>query len=483
MLFPTTVFALFFIIVFSGSWLLVERRLLWKLYLLVCSYVFYGWWDWRFLFLIGACSIVNYLLGEAISRSRQKGVRRWLLVSALAFDLGVLGFFKYYKFFVMSAYAVMFRLHLPCSLPLLDIVLPVGISFFTFQAMSYVVDVYRRDIEPAGSLLDFSVYLAFFPQLVAGPIVRAKVMLPQFNEISRRERIDAGRASTLILTGLFKKVVVANFLAQAVVDPLFADPELYYGADTLLGIYAYAVQIYCDFSAYSDIAIGVALLLGFRFPLNFNAPYFASSFREFWQRWHISLSSWLRDYLYIPLGGSRRGRLMTYRNLFITFLLGGLWHGAQWKFVMWGGLHGLYLIVERIANMLFKRTGTSARFSNIYHDSSLFRMVVKLTGGFVVFNLVCLAWVYFRADDFGVAKVILRNLLQPGTHELCTISAVAMLVIGFMIQLFDGVRMQPVWNLLNNINFVLHGAIVAVILTVIMGLGPKGVAPFIYFQF
>jgi len=302
MLFPTTVFAVFFCCVFAGSWLFAKQRSLWKLWLLAASYVFYGWWNWHFLFLIASCSTVNHLLAVWMNRTVSAPRRRILLVLALIFDLGVLGFFKYYGFFVMSAYTVLLKLNLPCSLPLLDVVLPVGISFFTFQAMSYVIDVYRKEIPPANNLLDFSVYLAFFPQLVAGPIVRASVLLPQFNENVRQQNIDAGRASTLILAGLFKKIVIANYISQAIVDPVFENPAGFSAPDVILGVYGYAIQIYCDFSAYSDIAIGLALLLGFRFPINFNAPYFSTSFRGFWQRWHISLSTWLRDYLYIPNG-------------------------------------------------------------------------------------------------------------------------------------------------------------------------------------
>ncbi len=479
MLFPTTVFAVFFILVFIGSWLLVRHRTLWKIYLLLASYVFYGWWDWRFLFLIALCSIVNYGIAASLNRSENQRVRRWLLILSIVFNLSVLGFFKYYKFFVLSAYTLLLKLHLPCSLPLLDIVLPVGISFFTFQAMSYVIDVYRREIPPASSLLDFSTYLAFFPQLVAGPIVRAKVMLPQFNQISTKTKIDAGRASTLILAGLFKKVVVANYLAQAVVDPVFAEPDIFSAPDILLAVYGYAIQIYCDFSAYSDIAIGVALLLGFRFPLNFNAPYFATSFRNFWQRWHISLSTWLRDYLYIPLGGSRRGRMKTYRNLILTFLLGGLWHGAQWKFVMWGLLHGFYLVFERLFVGLF-----GANCERMGRLAKLFpTKIIKLLGAVIVFHFVCLAWIFFRAADFSDAKLMLEQLGVFEPAELWSLPVVAMLLVGFGVQWLDGDHMQPVWNWLNNRSFMLQGCVFAVILTIILGLGPKGVAPFIYFQF
>jgi alginate O-acetyltransferase complex protein AlgI len=481
MLFPTAVFAVFFLCVFAGNWLLADRRTLRKLFLLASSYVFYGWWDWRFLALIIACSLVNHAAAKGMARSGDRlGARRAILMAVLIFDLGVVGFFKYYKFFVLSAYSALHSLGLPCSLPLLDVILPVGISFFTFQAMSYVVDVYRRELEPAHSALDFSTYLAFFPQLVAGPIVRAKVLLPQITGMVDKSHIDAGRASVLILSGLFKKVVVANALAQCVVDRVFEDPAAYSAPDVLLGVYGYAIQIYCDFSAYSDIAIGVALLLGFRFPVNFNAPYFSTTFRGFWQRWHISLSTWLRDYLYIPLGGSRRGSGATYRNLMITFLLGGLWHGAQWRFVAWGALHGVYLIVERVVGMLSSsRRGMVRGVAWPGWTAGLGRLV----RGVMVFHLVCLAWVFFRAESFADGWVLLGQLGDWSSVSLWTRSTCAVVLIGFMSQFLDGTRLAPLWNWLNRQSFLLHGCIVALILTLILGLGPKGVAPFIYFQF
>ncbi len=472
MLFPTTVFAVFFLCVFTGSWLLSKQRSLWKLWLLASSYLFYGWWNWRFLFLIAGCSVVNYFLAIGITKTQSALRKRLLLVLALVFDLGVLGFFKYYGFFVMSAYTVLLK-HFPnFSLPLLDVVLPVGISFFTFQAMSYVIDVYRGEIPVAKSLLDFSTYLAFFPQLVAGPIVRASVLLPQFSENVRRHNIDAGRASTLILAGLFKKIVVANYIAQTIVDPVFEDPLAYSAPDIMLGVYGYAVQIYCDFSAYSDIAIGIALLLGFRFPINFNAPYFATSFRGFWQRWHISLSTWLRDYLYIPLGGSRCKSWRVYRNLFITFLLGGLWHGAQWRFVAWGALHGFYLAGERLLKHLVNLP-----------DNPTATRIIRFACGLLVFHLVCLAWVFFRVESFDDAWILLGRLGECRAGTLWVLPSLSLLAIGFSMQWLDGNRMEPVWDWLNRQSFLLHGALFALILTIILGLGPKGVAPFIYFQF
>jgi len=475
MLFPTTVFAVFFLFVFSGGWLLIRHRRLWALFMLAASYVFYGWWNWRFLGLIVFCTLVNHAAALLLARFPGRVSRGWVLAVAVAVNLGVLGFFKYYRFFVLSAYALCGHLGISCSLPLLEIVLPVGISFFTFQAMSYVIDVYRREIPPAESVLDFATYLAFFPQLVAGPIVRASVFLPQIRRPENSGFVDTGRAATLILTGLFKKVVLANLLAGRLVDPVFGYPEDYGAVDVLLGVYGYAAQIYCDFSAYSDIAIGVALLLGIRFPANFNAPYFATSFREFWQRWHISLSTWLRDYLYIPLGGSRGGRWCTPRNLLLTFLLGGLWHGAQWRFVAWGALHGVYLVVERaLAGWLPVRVAPRGRLA---------ARALHLGAVLLVFHGVCLSWFFFRAETFADAWMLIGNLGTWKPPVLPGVGTLVLLAAGFAVQLTDGDRLEPVWHWFNRRSFLLQGLIAAFIITLVLGLGPQGVAPFIYFQF
>lgn len=474
MLFPTSVFAVFFLVVFYVYWLLRARNLPWHWFLLAASYVFYGWWDWRFLFLIIASSICNHGFAVRMERSSTKSVRKTLLILSLVFNLGLLGFFKYYSFFVHSAFSVFGIFDIVPPLPLLEIVLPVGISFFTFQALSYVVDVYRREIPPAPSLLSFSVYLAFFPQLVAGPIVRADIFLPQLGEEKSYCPLEMTRAGFLILGGLFKKIVLANTLSSYLADPVFADPEWYGGIDTLLGIYGYALQIYCDFSAYSDIAIGVALLLGFRFPDNFRAPYFAMRFQDFWRRWHISLSTWLRDYLYIPLGGSRKGRMRTSCNLMTTFLLGGLWHGASWRFVVWGALHGFYLSVERF---LLWAIPLSFRESRA-------RYILRPIAWLIVFHGVCLSWFFFRADTFADAWIMIGKLGDWQTpSELLGYQVVSALVVGFAVQLLDGGRLAPLVKKVERLHPIAQGALAAVILTLILGLGPQGVAPFIYFQF
>lgn len=482
MLFPTFAFAVFFLVVFTLHWTLVARARVWKPFMLAASYFFYGYWDWRFLGLILACTITTHAAALLIDRCVSASRRRLLLILALVFNLGVLGFFKYYGFFAVSLYQLCGKMNIPCSLPLLDIVLPVGISFFTFQALSYVVDVYRRVMPPARSCVDFAVYLAFFPQLVAGPIVRAKDLLPQVAEPAALRPLDTGRAVCLILGGLFKKTVIANTLSSVIVDRVFAHPAEYGAPDILLAIYGYAIQIYCDFSAYSDIAIGLGLLLGFRIMLNFNAPYFATSLRDFWQRWHISLSSFIRDYLYIPLGGSKGSALMVYRNLIVSFLLAGLWHGASWRFLFWGLLHGVYRSLERLVEFLIARRAPR-RAAAENKQPTRFRTRLRLfLQGVLIFHFVCLTWFFFRADTFHDALTLISRL-KYWTAPTAPVMIAGVMVIGFLTQLLDGWRMQPVWSAFDRLHPAAQGVLAAAILTFILALGPTGVAPFIYFQF
>jgi D-alanyl-lipoteichoic acid acyltransferase DltB (MBOAT superfamily) len=490
MLFPTTVFALFFAIVFSLHWGLVRFPLVRKIVLLGASLFFYGYWSWKFALMLLASALLNHGAAVWIDASGDQRGRQRVMALAVAANLLVLAVFKYAGFFFT-------RLAVPLAIPLCakfgtteqlihlqevvlpfleKIVLPVGISFYTFQALSYVLDVYWRKTPVAACALDFANYLAFFPQLVAGPIVRASDLLPQMRVFPALSlRIDTGRAATLILGGLFKKMVIANWLAERLADPVFAMPESYSGLDTLLGVYAYAVQIYCDFSAYSDIAIGTALLLGFHFPINFYAPYFAVTLQDFWHRWHISLSSWLRDYLYIPLGGSRSGPGRTQVNVLLTFLLGGLWHGAGWTFVLWGAYHGAYLSLER-----WVRHGLGLPEK----PSGATPPVLALCGRIWVFHVACFAWILFRAQSVTVVGDILRGLTSwTGSSSLISLQAVLVLTVGFLMQAMDGERPRRVWDTVNRWPLCVQGGVAALLLTLILGAGPAGVAPFIYFQF
>jgi D-alanyl-lipoteichoic acid acyltransferase DltB (MBOAT superfamily) len=470
MLFPTSGFLLFFLVVAAAMLLLETRFAAKKAVLVLASYYFYAQWDWRFCFLLAFSSILSYLAGRLIGATANPDRRRLVLAIAVALHLGLLGAFKYLDFFVLSANQLARLLGLEHELPFIEILLPVGISFFTFHGISYVTDVYRGDVAVCRNPLDMALYMSFFPQLVAGPIVRAAYFLPQLARPSA-EPIPIAPVLLLILGGLFKKVVIANYLATGLVDPVFAAPTSYGAPDLLLAVYGYAVQIYCDFSAYSDMAIALAALLGFRFPANFNQPYRAERLREFWQRWHISLSTWLRDYLYKPLGGNRHGRLKTYRNLMITMLLGGIWHGAGWKFVAWGALHGGGLAFER---MLEPWLGRHAQ-----------RPAARVLATAIVFHFVCLGWIFFRAEDFAVARLYIAGLGSGWSDGLQQAGPfmVALTLIGMVGQFTSAALFERAAAALGWMPSWAIGATAGILVAAINALGPEGVAPFIYFRF
>ncbi len=356
--------------------------------LVVClagSYIFYGWWDLRFLALILFSTLVDYWLGRSIYHCNVDSRRRFYLYLSLLANLGLLFLFKYFNFFSDELSSAFQSIGIQLSQPTLRFVLPVGISFYTFQTLSYTIDIFRRQLKPTDSLLKFSVFVAFFPQLVAGPIVRASDFLPQLDRDRKVVYRDLIVGTALITAGFFKKCVIADSLAP-LVDITFDFPHTRTSISALLGVVFYAFQIYGDFAGYTDIAIGLARVMGYRFPANFRRPYLATGFSDFWQRWHISLSTWLRDYLYIPLGGNRYGSLATYRNLFLTMLIGGLWHGAAWTFVFWGALHGIYLMAERLMAKRLPKLRT-ARLSRISRRIGLTQLFV--------FSLVCFAWIFF----------------------------------------------------------------------------------------
>jgi alginate O-acetyltransferase complex protein AlgI len=474
-LFPTATFAVFFLIVLPVSWSLMRRQRAWQAWILAGSYVFYAWWDWRFVFLLGGSTVVNHVLAVAIHRSRGLRARKLLLAAAVTFDLGLLAYFKYAGFFVSSAVNALGRLGIGDAGWLVDVTLPVGISFYTFMAISYVVDTYRGELVPA-SFARFAVFQAFFPHLVAGPIVRASELLPQLERPRDPRRVDTGRAFLLILSGLFLKVVIANHVATAIVDDVFAAPGSYSSLEVLVAIYGYAVQIFADFCGYTNIAIGLALLLGFRFPQNFASPYTAVSLQDFWRRWHMTLSRWLRDYLYIPLGGSRKGRLLTYRNLMATMLLGGLWHGAAWTFVVWGGIHGAGLAVER-----FARDRRAARGLPVRPDTALRRWV----GRVVTFHVVCFAWIFFRASSFERAGEVIEQLFTAWGRPspLVTTSVVLAILVGIGGQFVRPNALAALVRGFERMPAAAQAASLAIGLMVIDTLGPQGVAPFIYFRF
>ncbi len=396
MQFTTFTFLIFFIAVVA-AYAATQRLFLRNGLLLVASYVFYGWWDWRFLLLIALSTVVDFVAAGRIHRASADSVRRaWLTLSCVT-NLGALGLFKYYGFFATSLSELFNSMGYQLDVFTLNVILPVGISFYTFQTLSYTIDVYRREMEPERQFLVFAVFVAFFPQLVAGPIERGRTMLPQFRRIQPVTIDGFIRGISYVLMGLFAKLVLADN-AAAIANQAFSSGSHNLG-NTLTGTYAFAIQIYGDFAGYSSIAIGLGAMLGFKISPNFCQPYLATSFREFWQRWHISLSSWLRDYLYIPLGGNRGGSWATYRNLMLTMILGGLWHGAAWTFVIWGVLHGGYLAVERA----FGGSGESPK-----------TRWGRTLASILVFHAVCLAWIFFRAASFGQAFAMLGGLLRPG---------------------------------------------------------------------
>ncbi|MEM9465726.1 MAG: MBOAT family protein [Actinomycetota bacterium] len=507
MLFPTFTFAAFFAVVLPLSWALRGRPVAWKTLILVASYVFYGYWDWRFLGLLAAMTLVNEVAAVGIHRATTDTGRTRLTALAVVFDVGVLAVFKYYGFFVSSL-----EDSFGWEGPALDIVLPVGISFFTFQAISYVVDVKRGEASPA-PLLDFAVYLAFFPQLVAGPIVRATEFLPELRAGRTPDQIEFGRAVLLIGRGLFKKVVVADFLGRAIVNDAFGTPGEYGGLDVAMGVYGYAIQIYADFSGYTDMAIGLALLLGFRFPQNFDRPYAAVSVQDFWRRWHMTLSRWLRDYLYVPLGGNRSGRFATYRNLLITMGLGGLWHGAAWTFVVWGLYQGLGLAVERAL-------GEARGEPDVEFDAADVRIreIARLHSGaevdawredptspvpftplavrrlwlgrLVTFHFVCVGWVVFYAGTvtgggLGTAIDVFAALGQGWTSapELLN-PLVALVIVGSLaVQYVPPLLARQLSAMFSTIRPPLVAAGFAMWIMIVVALGPEGVSEFIYFQF
>ena len=436
--------------------------MVWRVVIFGSSLFFYGWWNWRFVILLLWAIGSNWFAGNKINSCRQlgaqDGVRAWTII-AIASDLTLLGVFKYYDFFAVELSNL---LGLGNAIPILELTLPVGISFFTFQAMSYVIDLRRGVIEPM-KFLDFAVYLSFFPQLVAGPIVRASEMAPQIAKRPDPRRVASAEAFHLILRGLFKKVVVSSWLASNLVDGVFADPQGHSSLDVLFGVYGYAIQIYADFSGYTDIAIGVALLLGFRFPVNFDRPYSALSLRDFWRRWHITLSSWLRDYLYIPLGGNRGQTGDMYRNLLITMLLGGLWHGSTWNFVIWGAIHGVALIIER-----------SLPTERIH---PVIRWVLT-------FHVVCFAWIFFRAGSVSDAGSVLSAIIgSSGDANILNAGLIVLVLASIAVQFVTKSASARMGLWMNRRSVLIQGIAFGIGLVVIDALGPEGVAPFIYFQF
>ena len=411
MLFNSIEFAIFLPVVFLIYWFVVNRSLrLQNTFLLAASYFFYGWWDWRFLLLIMISSLADYSIGLALNKQSNQAIRKSLLFTSIFLNIGLLGFFKYYNFFVESFIEAFSFLGYSTSPGLLNIILPVGISFYTFQTLSYTIDVYKNKLQPTKDIISFFTFVSFFPQLVAGPIERAKNLLPQFYTKRYFNPAEATDGMRQILWGFFKKIVIADNCAFYV-DDIFTNYQNYPGSTLFLGVFFFSIQIYGDFSGYSDIAIGTAKLFGINLMRNFSFPYFSRDIAEFWRRWHISLSSWFKDYIYIPLGGSRTGSFCKVRNIFIIFIVSGFWHGANWTYIFWGLLHACYFLPL----MFLKRNRKNL---DIVARDRLLPNFIELLNIGSTFLLVMLAWIFFRAENITKAFDYLFRMINPSIFSL-----------------------------------------------------------------
>jgi len=466
-------FAIFLPIVFIVYWFITNRNLKLQNFIIVlASYVFYGWWDWRFLSLIIFSTIIDYSVGLRFSNTTKPSERKFLLMISLAINLGLLGFFKYFNFFIESFNAAFASAGIHTNMSSLNIILPVGISFYTFQTMSYTIDIYRNKIEPTKNILAFMAFVSFFPQLVAGPIERASHLLPQFLKNRKFDYKKASSGIKLIAWGFFKKVVIADNAAQLVNEIFKNYPNESY-ISLIVGTILFAFQIYCDFSGYSDIAIGLGRILGFDLTYNFKFPYFSSNIREFWNRWHISLSSWFRDYIYIPLGGNKVSQYRVLFNTFCVFVLSGFWHGANWTFVFWGFLHALFFMPIILLRDRFPKENFSMN-------------IKRLSFIFANFGLVCLAWVFFRAENIQDAFLYLRQIftltggqntfMKTNTYLLMTI------ITGVGILVLLALELRTLRRRKDEIQFSSIGLMTIVLLILFFG-AFKNQADFIYFQF
>ena len=442
----------------------------WNLW--IASYIFYAAWNPPFVVLLWISTVVDWFAGSWIYRTQKPSFKRALLFLSLGANLGLLGYFKYGEFLLENFIGFLSVFHIDFQPAAPDVVLPVGISFYTFQSISYSFDIYREKIRPWKRFSDFALFVTFFPQLVAGPIVRAADFLPQTVEPRQASARQLGWGLSLIAIGLFEKIILADDILAPVADNVFAQPLSAGQMDAWIGTLAFSGQIFFDFSGYSICAIGTAMCLGFVLPDNFHFPYAAVGFSDFWRRWHRSLSTWLRDYLYISLGGNRKGSARTHLNLMLTMLIGGLWHGASWRFMVWGGLHGLYLILERWARRIFRTTK--------FFEKSVIRLILAVW----TYYLICITWIFFRAQDFSSAFTLMYKIFSGGTGNLVRPTE-ALMVIAVNLALFAGhwiLRDSSLEAVAKKISWKLRAVILAAILLTLI-LSPGEDRAFIYFQF
>jgi len=419
-------------------------------------------------------TLVDFSIGHFIYKNKEKWKKYCLLLISLLFNIGVLVYFKYTNFFFQLFYDLSNTEFKP-----FDIFLPIGVSFFTFQSMSYTIDIYRGKLKPLKNIINYAFYVSFFPQLVAGPIVRASEFIPQILNPTRVNKTMIGKGIFLILTGLFKKAVIADYISTNFVARVFENPTLYSGFENLIGVYGYALRIYCDFSGYSDMAIGIALLLGYKFNINFNSPYKSKNITEFWRRWHISLSSWLKDYLYISFGGNRKGKIRTYIHLLLTMLIGGLWHGQSIKFIFWGALHGLGLIFHKLYQSIFKIEINNKPLSFIYNFLSWM----------ITFHFVCFCWIYFRSENIETAHEIMHQILYSFNWNIALefiqgYKVVSTLIILGFITHFLPAKFDD-WSekMVIKSNWLLQSVYICIIIIIVIQFKSSDIQPFIYFQF
>lgn len=475
MIFSSGIF-LWLFAAFILFYLLLQRRTTARLmFVTLFSYYFYYKSSGAYFFLLAIVTVSDFFIARLMARATVQWQRKMWVAASLAINLGLLCYFKYTNFlcdFFASLTGGTFTA--------MDIFLPVGISFFTFQSLSYTIDVYRKEITPLTNLLDYAFYVSFFPQLVAGPIVRARDFIPQIRRPLFVSREMFGRGIFLIVSGLFKKAVISDYISINFVERIFDNPTLYSGVENLMGVYGYALQIYCDFSGYSDMAIGIALLLGFHFNINFDSPYKSASITEFWRRWHISLSSWLKDYLYISLGGNRKGKIRTYMNLLITMLLGGLWHGASVSFILWGALHGIALAVHKFV------MGHFSSFKALGCEMKPWRRVL---GVLITFHVVCFGWILFRATSMKAVGEMLRQIFTNFHPEvfmqfvLGYKGVFALMVIGYVLHFMPKRSEDALRGVVTRSPLLIQAAILAIAIFIVVQFKSAGVQPFIYFQF